>query len=362
MDAIVTIAPSHIAYAHIPANELRMFVDGAFPTLAKNTIADVAKGFGHRYVAGHDLLLDVPKTIVVHGPVEGIKQAGHILITDFVTKAGIPIPGFSKSGLGGLLEQAGIKRGWMQLNICDTGVGILAISEGSMDLISAINGNMTMNAGSFFDTFIEGSIEVAIGWSTENLFLVSGGIENILAGIISTWNTYSVHINPLDFFGSSAISAILGSFVSYSIAKNELSDVILDAMRSGLVGALYSVSSAFGFGALAAYLAYNIGVSAARLRNENISQCYKLSNDTYNQLVKEICKDSLVVDLISKTKYRISILDAEYCIPITSNDGLEHSSYGLAEKKYNIENIELKHLEDLYKNVLLNYTRDYKLK
>ena len=209
MDAIVTIAPSQMIYAHIPAKDLRLFLDGMFPNLAHNTIADVTKGFGHRYVAGHDLLLDVPKTIINHGPVEGAKHMGHILLTDFGTKSGIPIPGFSQSGMGHLLEQAGISRGWMQINICDTGIGILAISEGSADLISAFDGNLHMDTDVFFDTFIEGSIEIVIALGMRNPVLMVGGIENIVAGLVSTWNTLSVTVNPVDFFGSAALSAIM---------------------------------------------------------------------------------------------------------------------------------------------------------
>ena len=87
------------AYMHIPADVLRNTVDGLFPSLAKNAAADAVSGFGHRWVHGHDLIMDIAGQFFRH-PVHAVKQAGHILLTDFPTKAGIPIPGFSQSGLG----------------------------------------------------------------------------------------------------------------------------------------------------------------------------------------------------------------------------------------------------------------------
>lgn len=47
------------AYMHIPADVLRNTVDGLFPSLAKNAVADAVSGFGHRWVHGHDLIMDI---------------------------------------------------------------------------------------------------------------------------------------------------------------------------------------------------------------------------------------------------------------------------------------------------------------
>ena len=118
------------AYMHIPADVLRNTVDGLFPSLAKNAAADAVSGFGHRWVHGHDLIMDIAGQFFRH-PVHAVKQAGHILLTDFPTKAGIPIPGFSQSGLGSLLVDMGIPKGYLSLNMMDAGIGLLAIGEGS---------------------------------------------------------------------------------------------------------------------------------------------------------------------------------------------------------------------------------------
>lgn len=123
------VSPGQLIYMHIPAKELRNFADSMFPDLAKNSIADCARGMGHRYRAGHDIFLDVPSTLLNDGPEAAIKHLGHIIATDFPTKAGIPIPGFSQSGLGHLLEHWGIPKAWMSLNISDAGLGFLAIAD-----------------------------------------------------------------------------------------------------------------------------------------------------------------------------------------------------------------------------------------
>ena len=181
------------AYMHIPADVLRNTVDGLFPSLAKNAAADAVSGFGHRWVHGHDLIMDIAGQFFRH-PVHAVKQAGHILLTDFPTKAGIPIPGFSQSGLGSLLVDMGIPKGYLSLNMMDAGIGLLAIGEGSSDLISAMSGNVPMDAWTAFDTFGEGGIELALGYSTQNPLLIGAGIENILAGCVSTLKTFTDYV------------------------------------------------------------------------------------------------------------------------------------------------------------------------
>ena len=278
---------------NIPAKELRTFVDGIFPSLAINPIADSVRGYGHRYIAGHDLFLDVPKTFVSHGTSEGLRHAGHILLTDFTTKAGIPIPFFSHSGLGQYLEQAGIHRGWLQINLFDTGIGIFAISEGSTDLAMAIHGSLSMDWGVFFDTFVDGSIEVGFALATQNPFLMIAGIQNILAGVVATYNEVSCYVDPLDFFGSAGVSTLIGFGMAYALAGENLNDAGKDAIRSGTVGALFSLSPAFGFGALAGFTSYRLGSGLAEKHNESLNTCLSINRNTYQLLVKEICKNNL---------------------------------------------------------------------
>ena len=81
--------------------------------------------------------------------------------------------------------------------------GIKEGLEGYEDLISAISGDLPMNAEIFQDTFGEGSIELLTGISTSNPLLIGAGAENILAGFISAWKTYTCYIDPASFFSHS---------------------------------------------------------------------------------------------------------------------------------------------------------------
>jgi hypothetical protein len=298
MYATVVTVPAQMVYAQIPARELRQFVDGMFPGLAKNQIADATVGFGHRYIQGHDLLVDVPKTFMAHGPNDALKHFGHIVCTDFPTKAGIPIPGFSHNGLGPILESAGISRGWLNVSMFDSGVGILCISEGSIDLAQAIAGNLGMNWKTFFDTFAEGGVEIALSLQTSNPLLLAGGIQNILAGLVGTWNELTTYVDPLDFFGSAGISTVIGFVFAYKLFGQDLSAASRDAIRSGTIGALYSVSSAFGVGALAAFVSYRLGEGLARKHNIAMNSSLSINENGYRLLVDEVCKGNIPTEMM----------------------------------------------------------------
>lgn len=305
MASELVIVPSQLAYLQIPAAELRNFVDGIFPELAKNEIADSATGFGHRYRVGHDLLLDVPGSFSNHGPFEGFKHAGHIILTDFPTKAGIPIPGFSQTGLGHLLEQAGISSGWIQVSLFDSGVGILAIADGADTLSLALQGSLDMSCGVAFQTFGSGALEVGLAMYTQNPLMLAGGIENILAGVISTWDTFSVYVNPLDFIGAGGTSALLGFGVAFGVAGESLGESAINAVRGGTVGALFSVSSAFGFGALAGFVSYRLGAALAEKHNHSAQSRLSIDENSYRMLVDEICAGSIdVKELLLKAEPR----------------------------------------------------------
>ena len=98
-------------------------------TLQVDKNADYLGGFNHRWRGGHDLLADVGRTLRGKGPVAAAHQAGHIVLADFPTKAGIPIPGFSQSALGSFLANTlHIPRGYLSVNLLETGIGILAVA------------------------------------------------------------------------------------------------------------------------------------------------------------------------------------------------------------------------------------------
>jgi hypothetical protein len=262
---------------------------------------------GHRYMAGHDLLLDIPRTTQSHGFIEGLNQSGHILLTDFPTKAGIPIPGFSYSGLGKMLEECGLHRGWLQLNLSDAHLGILAIAEGSTDLLSALQGTLEMSHAVFFDTFVEGGIEVVFALSTQNPLALIGGLENILAGLVATYNKLSVYVDPLDFFGAAGVSAIIGFSLAIGLAQEDLKSATVDAIRSGIVGSLFSVSAAFGFGALAGFSTYRIGALLAQQQNESLNASLSVDLGFYKSIVEELSIGNPEIRLLLEKAIRAPI-------------------------------------------------------
>lgn len=301
------VSPGQMLYMHIPAREIRNFADSLLPGLAKNPIADCASGMGHRYRAGHDLLLDVSSTFANHGPGEAMKQFGHIIATDFPTKAGIPIPGFSHSGLGHALEQWGIPKAWMSLNISDAGFGFLAIADSHSTLMAALQGQLSMDFGNALQTFGAGALELKLAMiATANpVLMTAAGIQNILAGLVATWNTFSIYIDPLDFFGAAGMSTLLGFGVAHGLVGESLSYAMRDAIRSGTMGALYSVSTAFGYGALAGFIVCRLASALAKHHNTQTQNRLTVDKQAYRLLVETLCSGSTEIkELLAATTPR----------------------------------------------------------
>lgn len=339
MIATAVIVPSQMLYMNIPANDLRNFVDGfvdrLIPGLSHNRLADSVQGYGHRYIAGHDLLIDIPETLSKHGLSEGLRHAGHVIATDFPTKAGIPIPGFSQSGLGHLLEEAGIHRGWMQVNLCDTGLGLFAISEGADDLAQALQGALMMDWGTFFDTFVEGAIEISFSLVTQNPLLLAGGIENILAGMVASWNSLFMSIDLLEIFGAAGTSAIIGFILAYSLAGENLTEAIVNGLRYGTIGALYALSPAFGFGALGGFMAYQLGCLLAKRHGDSLRLCFSVDEQLYRLMLEEVCKGNLPVqEMLKQTNPSLVLPYEEPSLPTEGN--ILNSSYDCLPTTYMI--------------------------
>lgn len=308
------VSPGQMLYMRIPASDLRNFADSLLPELAKNPIADCASGMGHRYKAGHDLLFDVPSTFANHGSAEGIKHAGHILLTDFPTRAGIPIPGLSNSGLGHLLEQCGIPNAWMSLNISDAGFGFLAIADGHATLLAALEGHLSMDFGTALQTFGAGALELKLAMvATANpVLMTAAGIQNVLAGLVATWNTFSVYVDPLDFFGAAGMSALLGFGMAHGLVGESLGDATRDAIRSGTIGALYSVSTAFGYGALAGFIVYRLASTLAKYHNEQAEGRLSVDAHAYRLLIEALCSGNTdIKDMLARTETRWISSEAE---------------------------------------------------
>lgn len=329
MGGTAIIVPGQMTYIKLPAELIRNYVDSRFPMLAKCPDADFIRGYDHRWIGGHDLFVDVPRTMMGSGPLSALKQTGHILATDFPTKAGIPIPGLSGSGFGQWLVDAGIPKGYLSIHWADGCLGFLSIAEGSSDLLKAIHGTLVMNADTFFDTFVEGGIEIALAVAARSawtlaafnpFFAVVGAVENIIAGIISAYQTFSVYIDPVAFFGSAGTSALIGFGLSYGLAKESLSDATLDGIRSGAVGAFFSLSPVFGYGALAGFVAYKLGGKLAKMHNTSLRVLLKIDENAYDQLLEEMCRGNIHLgEFLSRAEINIALVDNSVVLPNQSD-------------------------------------------
>ncbi len=290
MEVAVSGATGYYVYGSIKAETLRNFIDNLFPSLAKNLDADYISGAYHRYKGGHDLFIDVPKTFIEKGFSNALKHAGHILLTDFPTKSGIPIPGFSHIGLGRILEDFGISKGWLNINIMDGGIGFLAIDEGHVDLLNALSGTLNMNTFNFFDTYVEGGVELLLAINFQNPFLLGGAIENIISGIISTIKTYTIYVNPLDFFGAGITSALIGGTFSYLISKGnkEYINILKSSIKSASIGAMFKVFTPFAFGLIAGYSLYEIGKYMAIDSNSKQNEAFYISYKDFEKIFESL--------------------------------------------------------------------------
>ena len=248
------IAINDTFYHLVPADAIWNFIDALFPTLAKNPTADCVAGAFHRYRGGHDLILDVGDTMAKKGVGKALDHAGHILLTDLPTKAGIPIPLFSQKGLGGILQSWGISPSWLNLNLGDTLLGTLALSESASDLSAAVAGGLPMDFTTFCDTFAEGTLEIGAGIWTTNPLLLFAGAENIMAGLVAAWKHFSWYVPPEFFLGAASLSGGTGFIVSKLLLKENDITALQNGLRSALTGGLFTISSAFGWGLIGAMI------------------------------------------------------------------------------------------------------------
>jgi hypothetical protein len=332
------IEHGRVAYMRLPADQIRTFFESKLPYFEKCADADkvpwrdIPGGGGHRWDYGHDLLVDVPRTFFReffdHGPTRALTQAVHIVGTDFGTKAGMPIPGLSGQGIGQWLVDAGIPKPYLNIHWYDGGLGILAINEGSTDLIQAISGKLAMNAGTFFDTFIEGGAEILLAHKFalaltalkfNPVLVMAGGIENILAGLISAYQAVSIYVDPLVFFGSAGTSSIIGFGIAYSLAGESPKDATIVGFRSGIVGALFTLSPAFGYGAIAGFISYRLGRKLATIHNKSQQALLTIDESAYQLLLEELCKGNAdLTDFLNRVESHIILVESAATLPTES--------------------------------------------
>ena len=293
----------HYWYAELDSKVIRKFVDNAFPGLATDPIADCLDGRWHRWKEGHDLLTDVLPRITTD-PGGALHQAGHILLTDFPTVDGIPIPGLSANGIGpqvldsfkdirsqlqndplgigphilDLFKSHDINSGLLCINIDEAlqgGIGIMAVSESHSDLIAAMNGG-TLDGWTAFDTFGEGVIELEAGLHLHELILtastgitiynpllVAAAIENVVSGVIRTFNTIQLAIDDMftsieEFFGAVLGGSIIGIGISLFLSRKQstsqrIQRALFTGARAAILGGAGVISPFLSMGLAAGF-------------------------------------------------------------------------------------------------------------
>ena len=284
------VSTGNFAYLKIPSDELRRFFDSSFPTLAKNHFADCASGNLHRFTAGHDIMIDIPKTLVRHGPLEASKHLGHILVTDFPTKQGIPIPGFSESGLGRwLTEVVGIPKPYLCINAMDAAVGVFACTEGTLDVINICANNVRMSPEVLLDTFVEGAAELAGGGVLKNPLLIAAGLENIAAGVYSTCYTITHPIWYTSFWdvaGGGLAGGMTSFLISKFILKRDNATCLANVAKSVSISSLFSVSTGFGIAGIIGAVASGYGQFLARKDSAKREIFYRITKEQYFEFLE----------------------------------------------------------------------------
>lgn len=271
----------HYWYVELDSKVIRKFVDHAFPGLATDPIADSLDGRWHRWKEGHDLLTDVLPRITTD-PGGAFHQAGHILLTDFPTVDGIPIPGLSANGIGlhilDLLKDHGINAGHLCINIDEAlqgGIGIMAVAESHTDLIQAMNGG-TLDGWTSFDTFGEGAIELVAGLNlpqlilttntgiaVHNPLLVAAAIENVVSGVVRTFNSIQLAIDDMvtsveEFFGAVLGGSLIGIGISLFISRKQataqrIQKALITGGRAAILGGAGVISPFLSMGLAAGF-------------------------------------------------------------------------------------------------------------
>lgn len=297
-------------------------------------------------------MFDVAKNIKNDGLKKGLKQFGHIALTDFPTKDGIPIPGLSGSTqLGNLLKNCGINPKWMCLNVMDTSVGVLCVADGYFDIVNAFSGNLQMNFGTFCSTFGQGSLEIGGAILTKNPLLLVSGTEHIVAGIVSAWKTYTIHID----FGATLTSTLLGFLTSKFILKNDMQESVLKAAKSGLITGLFQLSASFGYGAAAGVAYMEYVKYLAKRDSEAVAKYMRVDKDCYERFIDVLNKieDKEVRDAYIEYDNDIAddIVSSQYSL--ISEDDMDLALSAMNKQEHKLEPNELKKLTQ--GDFLVNY-------
>lgn len=203
-------------------------------------------------------------------------------------------------------------------------------------------------------TFGKGGLEIYLADVVKNAwglaefnpaFLMAGGVENILAGLISVYQRLSVYVDPLKFFGSAGTSALIGFALAYGVAGQSLSEASINSARSGSIGAFFSLSHAFGYGAMAGFIAFKLGAKLAKVHNSSMRSLLTIDDNAYQQLLFELCNGNVyLAEFLDRAEVHITLMDTTPTLP-TECGALNTDVQALSDK-FSLLNSDVKTLPE----------------
>ena len=242
------------------------------------------QGQYHRTMHGHSLDNIIT---VFNNPDLNIIDFGNHLVTDVVTRNGIPLP-FSKEIIETISKVTGVSptkiAPWVSMNLLDIGASVLSVWNAGKNVTAVHKGTAQWGFSYGLKTIGVGALEIASGIGTENPIMVGAGAVNITCGFTTAYRYYTqpkifgVPIKTV--FSSAASGAALSSIftgVEIYLRRNELSTsekykiLAKNAFESGFFAALGAVSMPVSITASAGYSLLQASIREAEKTNNDIS-------------------------------------------------------------------------------------------
>lgn len=257
------------------------WMDGTGPY--KDLFPSGVQGQYHRTMHGHSLDNIIT---VFKNPDLNIIDFGNHLVTDVVTKNGIPLP-FSREIIETVSEVTGVSptkiAPWVSMNLLDIGASALSVWNAGKNVTAVYKGTAQWGFSYGLKTIGVGALEIASGIGSENPILVGTGAVNITCGVTTAYRYYTqpkIFGVPIKTVFSSAVwgMALSSIFTGVEIylRRNELSTsekykmLAKSALEGGFFAALGAVSMPVSITASAGYSLLQASIREVEKTNDYI--------------------------------------------------------------------------------------------
>lgn len=249
----------------------------------KDLFPSGVQGQWHRTMHGHSL--DNVVTVFNNPDLKIVDFFNH-LVTDVVTKNGIPLP-FSKEIIETVSKATGVSPSkiapWVSMNLLDIGASALSVWNAGKNVMAVYRGKAQWGFSYGLKTIGVGALEIAGGIGSENPIMVGTGAVNISCGVTTAYRYYTqpkifgVPIKTV--FSSAAWGMALSSMftgVEIYLRRNELSTsekykmLAKSALEGGFFAALGAVSMPVSITASAGYSLLQASMREAEKTNDYI--------------------------------------------------------------------------------------------